>query len=234
MGLNMVPPRRLVRKAFDGNALVNAFVLSQTGSAEATRKVNDAEYLLSRGICPPDVSKMMGMPLTNVRKLAGNIWSERRVGRLPSSIGQLLMRPEGHLRASVFVNYVMTISELKGEPVISGETYASAMRSMDVLCGDFGVEDCPQRYLMLAVDVVVKGECELSSCGQCRTRYLRSFNGMKIQKGCFSRGECPFCKYMKSRQNANRRLNGQVAKKTNAFNLESAVEETTEDEMFSA
>lgn len=222
MALNMVPPRRLVRKAFDGNALVNAFMLSQTGSMEATQKVNDAEYLLSKGICPPDVSKMLGMPLINVRRLAGESWSQRRVGRLPSTISQLLIRPEGHLRASVFVNYVMTISEVRGESIISGSTYASAMRSMDVLCGDFGVDDCPPRYLMLAVDVVLKGECELATCGQCRTRYLRSFNGMKLQKGSFSRGECPLCKYLRQRTNANRRLNGQIAKKTNAFILDGA------------
>lgn len=224
MSTHMTPPRRLVRKAFDGSESVRAFILGNTKSVDATKMSEIAEYLMNKGVCPTDVSKMLGLPMASVKSLAGDEWVNIRVGRLPASIAQLMLKPEGHLRASVFVNYVFTLADVRNETNLSGETYAYAMMAMDSLCGDFGIEACPPRYLLLAVMEIVDKKCELVTCGTCRTRYLKSIKDLKIQKGCFSRGECPYCKHVKTRLNSTRRLNGHVTKKTNAFSVEPQTE----------
>lgn len=208
-----VLPRRLVRKAFDGREAAQAFLLQNTSTVSATIKSSLSEYLLKKGVCPTDVCKMMGMPFTCVRVLAGDEWNNRRVGRAPSNIGMVLADPSSHMRASLFVQKLFYVSALRQESTISGESFAFAMMSMDSLVGDFGKDACPPRYLQLAVQDVLAKKCELVRCGTCRIKYLQSFIPLKIQKGCFGKGECPFCRHVKQRQLEGRRYSGRVTRK---------------------
>lgn len=209
-----VLPRRLVRKAFDGREAAQAFLLQNTGTISATIKSTLSEYLLQKGVCPTDVSKMMGMPIGCVRMLAGHEWDNRRVGRAPSHIGAVLGDPGSHMRASLFVQQVFYVSALRKETVITGESFAYAMMALDSLVGDFRKDSCQPRYLQLAVQDVLDKKCEMVNCQTCRSKYLRSNIPLKIQKGCFGKGECPFCKHIKNRQLEGRRNSGKVTRKS--------------------
>jgi len=102
----MRKPRRIVQKAFDGTAAINAFVMQQAVGAGIAKKIEVATFLLNEGLCPSDVHKMLGMPMNNVRMLGNENWKGVRVGRTPVSIGSLFMNPARHLRASVFLGFV--------------------------------------------------------------------------------------------------------------------------------
>lgn len=189
----MRTPRRIVQKAFDGNAAVNAFLLQNTVAEGYTRMIATAKYLLDAGVCPSDVHKMMGMPLENVRRIGGGAWEGIRVGRVPQNIGRLFLAPIAHLRVSVFLCYIENVTAVTGAESISGEAFASALKATTVMCGSVGAEQASPRYLVLAVLEVSQGTCWLQTCTSCRVRYLRSRVLLRVQSGMYSHGECPFC-----------------------------------------
>lgn len=202
-------PRRVVQKAFDGTAAVNAFVLQQAVGAGIAKKIEVATYLLNEGLCPSDVHKMLGMPMNNVRMLGHNDWKGVRVGRTPVSVGSIFLNPARHLRASVFLGFVERIAAVSHEEMISGETFAAALKATNAICGDFAADEVQARYLVLAVLEMSQGTCHLATCPACRVRYLKSRVTLRVQSGIFSQGECPNCKFAKGRKAAARTGSGQ-------------------------
>lgn len=194
----MRTPRRLVQKSLDGDAQIKAFLLQQTTGIGYSKMVETAVFLLNSGVCPSDVNKMMGMPLTAARKLGGETWSGVRMGRVPGNIGRVFLNPLGHLRVSVFLSFLERVTRVTGAEAINGDAFAAALKALRDTCGSAGEEYANPRYLVLAVMEVTGGTCWLHTCSTCRVRFLRSRVLQRVQSGVYSHGACPLCRHVSS------------------------------------
>ena len=189
--------RRVVAKAYDGSAAINARLLTQAAGEGLAESFSEIVALLELDIGPRDCHRLSGMSLGLIRALAkerglGN----QRPGRCPESLSAVFASAPSHLWLSVFLDRLDRLRARSPHEFVSSSTFLDALYATRMSCLEPGTE-LGGRYLMVAAKKLVEGELYLVNCRCCGTRHVRSNVDLKLGGGQAGRtGSCPQCKFL--------------------------------------
>lgn len=189
--------RRVVAKAYDGAAAINARLLTQAAGEGLAESFGEIVALLELDIGPRDCHRLSGMSLGLIRAVAkerglGN----QRPGRCPTSLSAVFASAPSHLWLSVFLDRLERLKTRSPHEFVSATTFLDALYATRMACLEPGAE-LGGRYLMVAAKKFVEGELYLVNCRCCGTRHVRSNVDLKLGSGPAGRsGSCPQCKFL--------------------------------------
>ena len=192
--------KRVVSKAFDGTAAINALLMRKMGGGDFSRIFSVAEGLLGHGICRSDVQRVCGIPQKMVALAARQSFGNTRLGRRPVELGILFDTPLSHLRVSIFLSVIARLEPdlPSGKAAITGDVLLAALDHAEMVCGALTDRQTISRYYLTAVHKLSTGEIYLRTCGTCSTRYVRTRREVTVRgtNGVMIGGECPYCRYL--------------------------------------
>lgn len=189
--------RRVVAKAYDGAAAINARLLTQAAGEGLAESFAEIVALLELDIGPRDCHRLSGMSLGLIRALAkerglGN----QRPGRCPTSVAGVFASVPSHLWLSVFLDRLDRLRARSPHEFVSSAVFLDALYATRMSCLAPGAE-LGGRYLIVAAKKFVEGELYLTNCRCCGARHVRSNVDLKLGAGQAGRtGSCPQCKFL--------------------------------------
>lgn len=208
-------PTRIVSKAFDGDAAINALLMRKLNGADFAKMLDLAQGLLSRGVCRSDVQMVCGIPQKIIAAAARHVTPSQRLGRRPLQIGALFESPDKHLRVSIFLSVIeRLIPELpEGKAPLTGEVLLAALEHTEMVCGVLADKQTTSRYYLTCVHKLSQGHVYLKNCGICGVRYLKTRRAVQLHSSgtALIGGECPYCKYLNWLKRGARRRKSAVA-----------------------
>jgi hypothetical protein len=189
--------KRVVAKAYDGAAAVNARLMTQAAGEGLAESYEEIVALLELDIGPRDCHRLSGRSLGLIRAIAkerglGN----QRPGRPPESVAGIFASVPSHLWLSVFLDRLDRLRAKSPHEFVSSTTFLDALYATRMSCLDPGAE-LGGRYLIVAAKKFVEGELFLMNCRCCGVRHVRSNVDLKLGVGQAGRqGSCPNCKFL--------------------------------------
>lgn len=200
VSIELKPAKRVVSKAFDGGAAMNAMLLKRMNAADFAKSLAVAEGLLEYGVPQVDVQAIVGLPQKVVAAAARKTEVVApRAGRRPTGMGKIFATPSNHLRASIFLAAVDNLAPglRNQEEIVTGEVLLSALRHTDMVCGPMSDEHVGVRYYLTAVHKLSEGKVYLMTCGACGVRHVRTRESIRSNGASLIGGECPYCQYLR-------------------------------------
>jgi len=194
------PVRRVVSKAFDGQAALNALLLKRVGANDLHRELAIAEGLLRHGLTHHDVEVITGLPEKVVVTAARHLNLPPRAGRRPSSLGVAFASPLNHLRLSVFLGAIghLVPGLVKQSQPVTGAALLAAFDYTEHVCGSHTRPQMSGRYYLSAIHQMQEGALALKTCPRCRTRYVIARNPALLgEVAHIGGGACPFCRHLR-------------------------------------
>jgi len=194
------PVRRVVSKAFDGEAAMNALLLKRVGANDLYQELAIAEGLLRHGLTHHDVEVITGLPEKIVVTAARHLNLAPRAGRRPSSLGVAFASPLNHLRLSVFLGAIehLVPGLVKQSQPVTGAALLAAFDYTEHVCGSHTYPQMSGRYHLTAIHHMQEGGLALKTCPRCRTRYVIARNlALLGEVAHIGGGACPFCRHLR-------------------------------------
>jgi len=193
------PAKRVVSKAFDGQAALNALLLKRVGAHDLHRELAIAEGLLRHGLTHCDVQTITGLPEKVIAIAAKQLNQPPRCGRRPTSLAPALASPLNHLRLSVFLGAIghLVPGLVKQAQPVTGAALLAALDYTEHVCGSHTHPQMNPRYCLTAIHQMQEGALALKTCPRCRTRYAIVRNLALLGEAAHIGCSCPFCRHLR-------------------------------------
>lgn len=198
--VDLKPAKRVVSKAFDGGAAINALLMKRMHADDFHRELTIAEGLLSYGLAQVDVQNISGLPHKVIAAAARKTEIETtRAGRRPVGMGRVFATPASHLRLSVFLGLIdRFVPGLKANTqIVRGEELLAALKETSKICGPLSDRDVGVRYYLTAIHQLGSGELYLHQCGKCPVQYVKTRDSLRSNGSVMTGGACPYCQYLR-------------------------------------
>jgi len=198
--MELKPAKRIVSKAFDGTAAINALIMKRMSGGDLARALSVAEGLLDYGLPQVDVQDVVGLPQKVIAAAARKTEMViPRAGRRPNGMGKVFSTPMRHLRMSIFLGMIdnLTPGLRKQQEHVTGEVLLAALRHTDMVCGPMSDEYVGVRYYLTAVHKMSTGDLFLKTCNSCGVRHIRTREGVRLNGAIKLGVDCPYCQYLR-------------------------------------
>lgn len=189
--------RRVVAKAYDGHAAINARLMNQVVGEGLAAAYEDVVALLEMDITPRDCQRLCGLSLNMIRAIAKERgMGGQRPGRLPTSVAPAFSTIPNQLWLSIFLDRLERLHSRSQSDFITGDVFLNALYATRMSCNT-GAGELGGRYLMVAAEKFLKGDLYLTTCRCCGVRYAKSKSDLKLGVSSAGRhGACPQCKFI--------------------------------------
>ena len=207
--MDLKPAKRVVSKAFDGGAAINALLMKRMHADDFHRELTIAEGLLSYGLAQVDVQNISGLPHKVIAAAARKTEIETtRAGRRPVGMGRIFATPASHLRLSVFLGLIdRFVPGLKSNSqIVRGEELLAALKETAKICGPLSDRDVGVRYYLTAIHQLGSGVLILRQCGKCPVQYVRTRDSVRANGTVMLGGTCPYCQYLRGLKSKHSRM----------------------------
>jgi len=198
--LEFKPVRRVVSKAFDGEAALNALLLKLVGAHDLYQELAIAEGLLRHGLTHHEVEVITGLPEKVVVTAAKHLNLAPRAGRRPTSLAAAFASSLNHLRLSVFLGAIghLVPGLVKQSQPVTGAALLAAFDYTEHVCGSHTHPQMSGRYYLSAIHQMQEGALALKTCPRCRTRYVIAHDPSLLgEMAHVGGGSCPFCRHLR-------------------------------------
>lgn len=207
--VDLKPAKRVVSKAFDGGAAINALLMKRMHANDFHRELTIAEGLLSFGLAQVDVQNISGLPHKVIAAAARKTEIETtRAGRRPVGMGRVFATPASHLRLSVFLGLIdRFVPGLKANTqIVRGEELLAALKETVKICGPLSDRDVGVRYYLTAIHQLGSGDLYLRQCGKCPVQYVKTRESLRSNGTVMTGGTCPYCQYLRGLKSKHSRV----------------------------